>query len=94
MDASTPTDVAGWVGRYYSTELDTTYEIVVEEGLARVRAGRGIDRALSPAGIDTFTAGSLTFRLTRGDDGRVDGFSLDAGRVQHLEFKRVVGGGS
>lgn len=95
VDGSTPTDVAGWVGRYYSTELDTTYEIVVEEGLARVRAGRGIDQALSPAGIDTFTAGSLTFRLTRGDDGRVDGFTLDAGRVQHLEFiKRVVGGGS
>lgn len=93
VDGSPPTEVAGLVGRYYSTELDTTYEIVVEGGMARVRAGRGIDQALSPAGIDTFTAGSMTFRMMRGDDGRVYGFSVDAGRVQHLEFMRVEGGG-
>ena len=93
VDVSRPTDVAGLVGRYYSPELDTIYEIVVEGGMARVRAGRGLDQALSSAGVDTFTAGSMTFRMMRADDGSVDGFSIDAGRVQHLEFMRVEGGG-
>jgi len=83
------TDIVDLVGRYYSPELDTTYEIVSEAGVVEVHAGRGIDRVVIPAGADTFRAGSLTLRVERGSEGQVVGLSVDAGRVQHVRFTRM-----
>ena len=82
-------DLSRLAGRYYSAELDTTYEIRIGNGEAKLRAGRGMDLALTPTDPDTFRAGSLTLHVNWAGGGRAQGFSVDAGRVQHLEFTRI-----
>ena len=83
----TPAEARAYVGEFFSTELDVTYEIKQgAEGL-RLTVGTSRDTPLSVSAEDTLRAGSLTLRFTR-RDGQVDGFLLDAGRVKRLRFVR------
>ena len=91
--ASTPdpgpvTGVDDYVGRYYSSELDVEYVLSRQGAALNLRAGQGIDAELLSAGEDTLVFDGLTFRFIR-EQGRVTGFEVDAGRVQHIAFRRV-----
>ncbi|MFN0177849.1 MAG: serine hydrolase domain-containing protein [Gemmatimonadales bacterium] len=90
----TPTaaDRAALVGRYFSPEVDVTWEIkAVGDSLMLERrkfpAGR-----LTPVFRDTYTAPSaltFTIRAVRGKDGKVTGITAGSGRVVRVEFARV-----
>jgi CubicO group peptidase (beta-lactamase class C family) len=82
-------DPSPYVGTYYSPELDVDYHFVEVDGALSVRAGADIDEIVESIAGDTLRAGSLTFRFTR-VGGVVTGFQLDAGRVVHVRFERVV----
>ena len=82
-------DPSPYVGTYYSPELDVDYYFVEVDGALSVRAGADIDERVESIAGDTLRAGSLTFRFTRAG-GEVTGFELDAGRVVHVRFERVV----
>ncbi len=92
-DSPTPSSVADfspYVGTYHSSELDVDYDFVEVDGVLIVRAGAGIDEQVVSVAGDTLRAGFLTFRFTRSSD-QVTGFELDAGRVVHVRFERIVG---
>ena len=85
------TNVDDYVGSYYSEELDVEYVFSRNEEALRLQVGRGIDGELLRVGQDTLVFRGRTFRFSR-DQGRVSGFEIDAGRVQHVVFVRVESG--
>ena len=92
----------GLSGDYYSDELNVTYELAVESGALRVKK-IGSSVAFLKSGIlstDTFAAtekdrfamrdAGIAVRFERETDGRVNGFVLDAGRVQGIVFAKLA----
>ncbi len=82
-----PEEMTHLAGRYYSAELDHVQRLEIEDGelVARHRAG---DQTFMPRMADVWTAGFLTVRFQRNEDGEVEGFLLDAGRVRDLQYER------
>jgi len=87
--ASPVTNPSQYVGTYHSPELDIDYDFVEVDDALIVRAGAGIDDQVVGVADDTLRAGSLTFRFVRVGD-QVTGFELDAGRVVHVRFERII----
>jgi len=85
------TNVDDYVGSYYSPELDVEYVLSRNEEALRLRVGQGIDGELLRVSEDTLVFRGRTFRFSR-DQGRVTGFEVDAGRVQHVAFVREESG--
>ncbi|MGI9040162.1 MAG: serine hydrolase domain-containing protein [Gemmatimonadales bacterium] len=79
----------GLVGEYFSPELRSTYRIVMERGALVLHARNLPTAKLEPTLRDEFEypVYGLTLRFTR-RAGRVDGFTLAAGRTQGLRFER------
>ena len=90
-DPGPVTNVDDYVGSYYSPELDVEYRLSRNEEALRLRVGQGIDGELRRAEEDVFVLGRFTLRFTR-ESGRVTGFEVDAGRVQHVAFIRGESG--
>ncbi|HWO00418.1 MAG TPA: hypothetical protein VNS63_14235, partial [Blastocatellia bacterium] len=89
VNAPAPTDLAQYVGRYYSQELDTTYTFAVKEGKLVLQRKKFEDSYLSSSGPDNFSDADLgTIKFTRDPGKAVIGFELNAGRVRHLKFAR------
>jgi CubicO group peptidase (beta-lactamase class C family) len=75
------------VGEYRSEELDVTYRI--EQRAAALLLVRPLSSTpLRAAGAGTFRAGNLELRVLRGGDGAVIGFTVAAGRVRNIAFRR------
>ncbi len=87
--ASPVSDPSPYIGTYHSPELDVDYDFMEVDGALIVRAGAGIDDQVVGVADDTLRAGSLTFRFVRVGD-QVTGFELDAGRVVHVRFERII----
>jgi len=92
VDPPAPRDLDDFVGRYWSEELGTFYD-VERDGERLVAAHRRHGRlGLRPADDADAFLGSAWFlrRLEFGRDGegRVDGFRLQGGRVRQLRFER------
>jgi CubicO group peptidase (beta-lactamase class C family) len=97
-----PDDLSDYVGRYYSDEIETFYEIRLEtpEGddaeprlvMHQLWAG---DRPMSATpDEDTFTAaGGLTMQFERDRHGEVTEFYADVTRTRDVRFVRVEAGG-
>lgn len=80
-------DVAAYVGRYYSEEIDAYLVVRAgNDGLVLRRGAR--EQPLVATGRDEFGAGSLLLRFVR-EGGGVSGFVLDAGRANGLVFERA-----
>ena len=84
--------LAAFAGDYYAPELDVTWRVVADSvGLRAELRGRELAK-LSPTYADHFSGqqgSSLAFRREKG--GRVTGFSVQAGRVRNIVFRRVPG---
>ena len=81
-----------YAGRYYSAELETFYEMVVDDGTLVARHRRHGDVPLNPQGPDRFVAapwwlGEVAF--DRAPDGTVTGMRVSSGRVRNLRFPKV-----
>jgi hypothetical protein len=86
----TPAELRMYAGRYYSEELDTTFEVALDAGeLWLHRPGRDPSR-LRFGGTNQFQGGGLRLTFLR-DGGRVLGLRIFAGRVTGIEFLRQAG---
>lgn len=94
-DAWTPTaaDRAALVGRYYSPEVDVTWEVAARGDTLLLIRRKFPPAPLTPILRDTYTASSgLTFvvRALRGRGGAVTAISAGSGRVRAVRFDRVA----
>jgi hypothetical protein len=79
--------LSAYEGSYHSEELSADYELVVIDGKLTARGPDGEETPLTPGIENVFTVDGTVARFTR-DDGGVDGFVLDSGRVKGLRFDR------
>jgi CubicO group peptidase (beta-lactamase class C family) len=87
--ALTPEQLNQYAGDYYSEELDVTYTFTASaEGIAVRIGGRGDATKLEPSINDVFTSQGGEYVFRRGSNSRVEGFSLNAGRVTGIKFVR------
>jgi len=74
-------------GNFYSTELDATYLIYIEDEKLKLKIANYETQELRIYDTDTFTADVGLFRFNRSNEGII-GFELDAGRVTNLKFEK------
>ena len=77
-----------YVGRYYSVELDVSYDVAAQDDSLVLRRRKFDDQEMRPMGDDLFQAGAR-YQFTRDGAGRLDGFEITTGRVRGLRFERV-----
>ncbi len=87
--APTAEDLANFTGRFYSEELETFYDFVVEEGELVMRQRRLGRVPLSPGEEDSFSGGGFSFAFERDRNGEVIGFYLSNVRTRDVRFGRV-----
>jgi CubicO group peptidase (beta-lactamase class C family) len=84
-------DLAGYVGRYFSEELETFYDLKVEEGRLVIRHRRFGPPTLTHSEGDSFSGTmpvtQVVFR--RDDGGNVTGFEAGNGRARGILFEKV-----
>ena len=84
--------LAEYQGRYYCEELDTYYQLVVEQGKLLARHQRHSDLPLIPSAHDAFVGGNSRAGLVqfeRDQAGQVTGMNWAGNRVRHIWFERV-----
>lgn len=88
-------DLTAYTGVYDSPELQTTYELVAEDGVLIAKHIRHDPITLTPSRPDQFTGDRWFFgeaRFERAEDGSITGMRVSAGRVRNLLFaKRMQG---
>ena len=85
----TTEDLADFVGRYFSEELEAFHTVAMEDDGLVVHRRRYDDASLSAGGEDTFSGGGLTYAFERDWNGVVIGFYLSNGRARDVRFERV-----
>jgi CubicO group peptidase (beta-lactamase class C family) len=81
-----PADFASLTGRYYSQELDATYEVSVNGKAVTIRRPRGEVDTLATTDGRTFRAGGLTYHFAPNGSA----FTVDIGRANGMAFDRVT----
>jgi hypothetical protein len=85
-------DLSAYLGRYYSPELETFYEVKEEGGTLRAVHIRHDPIVLSPTGPDAFSGDAFFFGeavFERDDAGRIKALLVSSGRVRNVRFERV-----
>jgi CubicO group peptidase (beta-lactamase class C family) len=84
--------LAEFEGRFYSPELETFYDLAVEEGVLLARHIRHDPITLTATGPDAFS-GSIFFfgqaEFDRDEGGRVRSMRVSSGRVRNVVFEKV-----
>ncbi len=88
-EGASPEELADYAGRFFSDEVETFYDITVEDGELVMKQRRLDDATLEPGQPDTFSGGGFTFRFERDRNDRVIGFYLSNGRTRDVRFGRV-----
>jgi hypothetical protein len=93
-DATALAQYRTFAGRYYSDEVEATFEIIANDRELSLK--RETDPApilMQPgSGPDDFRVRGLTVRFTRDGNKSVTGFAVDAGRVRGIRFERLEAG--
>jgi CubicO group peptidase (beta-lactamase class C family) len=92
VEASSPTEaqLAEFAGTYGSDELDVVYTLSVKEGRLALRTRYAPERAARPVYRDAFLAdGGAQFEFQRDAQRRITGFTVQAGRVRNIAFRRM-----
>lgn len=79
-----------YFGHYWSDDLGVEYEARLEEGRLVFWNRKIGSRAMNPTFPDGFSAGQGVF-FTRDSQGEIDGFTMSAGRVWKVRFRRLEG---
>lgn len=79
-------DLLSYSGLYYSPELDVNYELMVKEEKLHLKIGFNTPEKITPIPNDEFLVGNRMLRFERDQNGELEGFRLDAGRVTNLKF--------
>lgn len=87
--ALSATELAALAGRYYSQELDATYEITASGPTLTVRRPRGEVDTLRAVGPRRFRAGALTYNFQPAANGAAPAFTVDIGRARGMAFVKT-----
>jgi hypothetical protein len=87
--APTVEDLGAFVGRYFSEEIETFYDIVLEEEELVLKQRRLDDRDLDSGETDTFNAGGLEVSFERDRNDQVIAFYMSNVRTRGVRFERV-----
>jgi len=85
-------DLSDFTGEFYSEELATSYNFIVENEKLIARHSRIEDIELSPTKKDHFAGNKWFFgqiEFTRNGDGTISGCKVTAGRVRNLKFEKI-----
>ena len=82
-------ELEAFAGDFYSEELDFVYSLAVREGSLRIDL-RGTWSELLPYGDDHFGWGRRDINFHRDNSRAISGFTLDAGNVENLYFRKVA----
>lgn len=78
-----------YTGNYYSEELDVTYKLYVKEDKLLCKYRYIIEGFhLEPTLKDEFQVMGTNVKFNRDNQGKISGFTVDTGRVQHLGFEK------
>jgi hypothetical protein len=80
--------LAEYAGRYYSPELEVSYQVAVDGGTLGFGRSNLKRQEAKPLDRDAFQVDGNVVQFTRDAAGKVDGFEVYAGRVWHLRFDR------
>jgi CubicO group peptidase (beta-lactamase class C family) len=75
-------------GAFVSEEIDPIYRISIKDGKLTLDRLKHKPDTLEPATTDVFTGDIGTLRFTRDDHHQINGFILDAGRIQNFKFTK------
>lgn len=82
-------DSKQYLGTFYSEELDVTYYVTEKNSRLYCSIKGKQPIALTTQGHDLFTMGNaLKMKFGRNNQNQINGFSVNAGRVTNLKFKR------
>ena len=84
-------DLSEFAGRYYSEELLTMYEFILDDGTLIARHQRNPDITLTPTGPDKFSGDTWFFgqvEMVRDPSGAITGCKVSSGRVRNLVFTK------
>jgi hypothetical protein len=82
--------LAAYASPYWSTELEATYRLAVENGSLMLRRNWNQPLKLDPLVHDEFESDELgTLVFERDAAGRVSGLSVFAVRIRNLVFKKT-----
>ena len=81
--------LAEYAGAYHSEELGITYHLSAGDNLLRAEPASPYFDTLHPSQPDAFSAGMASIQFLRGDEGKVIGYTVNAGRVKNIRFDRV-----
>lgn len=82
-------ELAALVGRYRSDEIDSTYDLAVDEAGLVLSCLRSEPLKLVPADRDAFDGPWVRLTVLRDAAGAPEGFTIATGRVRGLRFRRV-----
>jgi hypothetical protein len=85
-----PSSLSSYAGTYYSPELDVQYGIIEADGALAVKRTPFDDPRL----VHVYAKNALRtsigeFRLAIDKDGNIKGFTLNAGRVKNIKFRKI-----
>jgi CubicO group peptidase (beta-lactamase class C family) len=91
VDKAAAVDLTSFTGRYFSEELETFYDLSVEEGKLVIRHRRFGPVALTHTSGDSFSATLPVSQVVfqRDAQGNVTGFEAGNGRARGILFKKV-----
>ncbi len=81
-------ELQGYVGTYYSDELETIYDVLLQGDSLAVRRRGTKAISLRPMDRDGFQSELFSVRFSRGKGSIVDGLALFAGRALNVRFRR------
>jgi CubicO group peptidase (beta-lactamase class C family) len=87
-----PKNLKEYEGNYYSSELQITYDIKLQDTTLILSFWRNKDVALTPKQIDHFTGNQWWVRnikFSRNENKEIIGFKLTSGRVRNLKFQKI-----
>jgi CubicO group peptidase (beta-lactamase class C family) len=85
-----PADLSSYVGKYYSHEVDATYETFVKKDGLYVNRKLNPQEALEPLGPDEFKMGNETIHFERNASHAISGFGVDSEGVKDIHFSRII----
>ncbi len=87
--APTVADLGAFVGRFFSEEIETFYDVVLEEEELVLKQRRLDDRDLDSGETDTFNAGGMEVSFERDRNDQVIAFYMSNVRTRGVRFERV-----
>jgi CubicO group peptidase (beta-lactamase class C family) len=80
-----------YAGNYYSTELEATYRLYVQNGKLMVHHMRLGDFELTPDMAETgiFNGDAGRMRFEKDSQGKITGFKLSGGRIRNIRFDKL-----